>query len=246
MSERLRRAFRVRDLQLRQSEDGKPIVEGYAAVFDSDSVELGWGFIEQIAKGAFRETLGQNPDVALTFNHDANFAIARTINGTLTLREDEVGLRFEAELDPEDPDVQKIVPKIRSGLVRQMSFAFWMLAWRWIEDREPPLRIIEKVDLDGGDVSIVVFPAYPATEVLVRARAFVEAIAGGRAAEVFPELRDGKALTPASRELVARAVEALGALLAPPTPPATPGFTRGRQLVAAREKAGFAAVTGPP
>jgi hypothetical protein len=74
-------------------ENKKPKLVGYAAVFDKFSEDM-WGFKEKIAKGAFAESLKRQDDVRMLFNHDPNFVIARTTNGTLKLREDDKGLYF--------------------------------------------------------------------------------------------------------------------------------------------------------
>ena len=67
--------------------DGGRTVSGYAALYNSESEDLG-GFREVIAPGAFRSVLQKSPDVILNFNHDANYILGRTSAGTLQLRED--------------------------------------------------------------------------------------------------------------------------------------------------------------
>jgi hypothetical protein len=46
--------------------------------------------------------------------------LARTKSGTLRLAEDERGLRIDATLDPTDPDVQRLIPKMKRGDMSQM------------------------------------------------------------------------------------------------------------------------------
>jgi HK97 family phage prohead protease len=87
--------------------------------------------------------------------------IARTTNGTLTLAEDETGLRVEATLDPADADVAYIAPKLRAGLIDEMSFAFRITSGLWSPDYSE--YRIDRFDLHRGDVAIVGFGANPAT-----------------------------------------------------------------------------------
>src|SRR3990167_10472099 len=89
-----RRAF---PLTLRSDGATRRLV-GHAAIFESDSEEMGWfaPYKERIAKGAFDAALervraGIDAVFAL-LNHDENYVIASTNDGTLDLSVDEVGL----------------------------------------------------------------------------------------------------------------------------------------------------------
>jgi hypothetical protein len=77
------------------------------------------GYIETIARGAFRQTLADGADVQLLVNH-TGLPLGRTRSGTLRLAEDDRGLRVEADLDAGDPDVQRLVRKLDGAdLVRR-------------------------------------------------------------------------------------------------------------------------------
>lgn len=146
------------------AEDGDSIkVSGYAAVFNQET-DIGGQFREQIKPGAFKEAVGRD-DVVFLVNHDG-LPLARTRSGTLSLKEDKHGLFIESELDASDPDVQKIVPKMRRGDLDKMSFGFIPVGQEWDESGETPLRTITKVEL--FDVSIVTQPAYEGTEIGLR------------------------------------------------------------------------------
>jgi HK97 family phage prohead protease len=123
-------------------------------------------YTEVMAQGAFEKTLGSNPNVPLVLGHDSLRRIASTENGTLQLSEDDEGLLTLAQLDPTDADVAYIVPKIRSGLQKEMSFRFSIVSSQWSPDYTE-LRITE-VDIDRGDVSIVGFGANPHTSAELR------------------------------------------------------------------------------
>lgn len=144
--------------------DGSTIkVSGYAAVF-GDEADIGGGFREVILPGAFTEAIARD-DVMFLVNHDG-LPLARTRSGTLKLTEDSRGLKIDADLDPDDPDVKAIVPKMKRGDLDKMSFAFWAEVQAWDETTTPPLRMISKVRL--YDVSIVNNPAYGGTEIGLR------------------------------------------------------------------------------
>ncbi|MEM9523637.1 MAG: HK97 family phage prohead protease [Pseudomonadota bacterium] len=139
-------------------------VQGYAAVFDAPT-EIGDYFVELIAPGAFTESLARSDDVPFLINH-RDLPLARTGSGTLRLVEDERGLRVETELDPSDPDVMRIVPKMKRGDLSKMSFAFRAVREEWDESGDMPRRTIHEAEL--FDVSIVTDPAYQATEIGLR------------------------------------------------------------------------------
>lgn len=145
-------------------EDGGAIkVSGYAAVFNSETV-IGGSFRERIAVGAFSKAVGRD-DVMFLINHDG-LPLARTKSGTLSIREDEKGLFMETELDPTDPQVQSIIPKMKRGDLDKMSFAFRATGETWDESGAMALRTITEADL--FDVSIVTYPAYADTSIGLR------------------------------------------------------------------------------
>lgn len=177
-----------------REESGAPVLRGYAATF-GQPYDMG-AFREVVDPAAFNRTLGTQPDVRLLVDHEGQ-PLARTRSGTLTLTPDEVGLRVEATLDPTDPDVQRLAPKMRRGDLDQMSFAFRVPAGGDMWSPDYALRTLRTIELNGGDVSVVTYPANPATTVALRARdsrtaacAFITAVMG--------EVRSGRALSAAT------------------------------------------------
>ena len=156
-----RRTYTVRDVEARADGDGMRL-SGYAAVFNDSSLPL--PFKESIAPGAFRKTLSETPDVRLLINHEG-LPLARTKNGTLTLEEDERGLRFDADL-ADTQEGRDIYELVKRGDVDQMSFAFRVIRQKWNDDRSR--RVLTEVSLADGDVSVVTYTAYPTTTVEAR------------------------------------------------------------------------------
>lgn len=147
-------------------------LQGYAAVFNSPSEDLG-GFREVLAPGCFTRALASaNLSCHLMWNHDPSTVFASTRNGTLELVQDKKGLRVWARVDMEDPDAQRVVGKVRSGLVDQMSFAFTVDddGEEWEVRDGKPWRTISQVS-GLYDASVVTEPAYQATKVEVLERA---------------------------------------------------------------------------
>jgi len=148
--------------EIRAEADGIK-VEGYAAVFNEET-EIAGLFREKIESGAFSEAIGRD-DVVFLINHEG-LPLARTRSGTLTLTEDDRGLKMATTLDPDDPDVRNIAGKMKRGDLDKMSFAFLPEVQEWDDSGDLPVRTIKKASL--FDVSVVTTPAYKGTEIGLR------------------------------------------------------------------------------
>ena len=161
-SQRERRVFSSHELRA-EGEANAPMIVGYIARFNSLSDDLG-GFIEMIRPGAFAKTI-QESDIRALWQHNPEMVLGRTKNGTLKLREDDVGLL--AEITPPDTTwARDAVASIRRGDVDQASFGFDVVRDEWNWENRPNIRTLVEVKL--FDVSPVTFPAYPATSMAVR------------------------------------------------------------------------------
>jgi len=154
-------------LEVKTEENGKTVIRGYAAVFDSESQDLG-GFVERVLPGAFDDVLRTNPDVFGKYNHSR--VIGRTSSGTMKLTVDNRGLRYEISPPKAAADVVELIER---GDVRGSSFAFRTKGdgERWYKDeRGRMVREIRRFDF-LGDAGPVDTPAYLATETYVSKRA---------------------------------------------------------------------------
>lgn len=165
MSQKDREVRAGTPIEFRNDDPDAPArVMGYAAVYNERTM-IGDFFEEVIAPGAFDAALERGDDTVFLVDH-AGLPLARTSSGTLTLSHDARGLRVETDLDQSDPDVQRIVPKMKRGDLSKMSFAFRAKREAWDETGAVPLRTILEVEL--FDVSIVTDPAYAGTEIGLR------------------------------------------------------------------------------
>lgn len=159
----------TRKFELRADSGGALTLTGYASTFDPYEMYGGpkeYGWIEQLAPTAFDKTLREKPDLHLLVNHEG-MPLARTKSGTLQLDVDDVGLKVTAQLDRDDPDVQRLETKMRRGDMDEMSFAFRVKGQTWSAATgfsDPNThRLITEVSLHKGDVSVVNFGANPTT-----------------------------------------------------------------------------------
>ena len=153
-----RRDFTTEDVEIREASDGKLKFSGYAST--SETPYTVGGFEETFARGAFKRCLQEDPDVVLLIEHKG-LPLARTKSGTMTLSEDQRGLKVDAELDPADPDVQAILPKMKRGDLTEMSFAFRATDDEWSE--RDTKRVVRSATIHKGDVSIVTHGANETT-----------------------------------------------------------------------------------
>ncbi len=137
--------------------------------------EMG-GWMETVEPGAFKRTLGRNPDVAFLLNHGGT-TMARTQAGTMTLAEDGAGLVVDAQLNTERSDVNDLVIAMRDKNINEMSFAFRVTQQQWLNGAGEEVdwrdlsgidRRIQAVDIHKGDVSAVNYGANPYTDASLR------------------------------------------------------------------------------
>lgn len=159
-------------LKLRQADDQKRFIDGYAAVFNKPTII--WDFEEIIAPGAFKRAINEKQDVRALFNHDPNYPLGRTKHGTLVLREDSTGLWTETSLSTTNPTALSVYDFIQRGDVDGMSFAFTVRKQEWefqeLGSEQLDRRIITEIGV-MYDVGPVTYPAYEQTSIKIRSDA---------------------------------------------------------------------------
>jgi HK97 family phage prohead protease len=170
---------------VRADEDGSKKLDGYAAVFNKETV-IGDYFREVIEPGAFKGAL-KDGDVRGLFNHDPNQVLGRTASKTMKLVEDDKGLRYV--ITPPDTTLGRdVLALVDRGDVTGSSFGFTVKRDSWTRPTGPgdlPLRTIHEVEW-LRDVGPVTFPAYE--ETTVQARDAAAAIATAEAITTPPGL----------------------------------------------------------
>jgi len=158
--------IRTYKAELRASKgDEPPQITGYAAIYDSYSEDMG-GWYERIASGAFTEALSGS-DIRCLINHDPNMVMGRCKSKTLRVIEDSTGLAIAC--DPPDTQYSRdLQESMKRGDIDQMSFCFVAADTDWSETHNGlPVRTITKF-AELYDVSVVTYPAYPATSAQCR------------------------------------------------------------------------------
>ena len=181
-------------------EDGENLkIEGYFAVFNS-IYDIGAGMSEEIAPGAFSETL--SGDIRALVNHDTTLVLGRTSAHTLELREDTRGLWGSISINPNDTDAMNLYQRVKRGDVSQCSFGFDIIE----EDTE----ILENGDVHWTikkvklyEVSCCTFPAYESTNISARSEErdrLLERKAEAWRTKMKERIKDVKSITPEEKD----------------------------------------------
>ena len=149
--------------------DGTLHIAGYVNVTGKMSRPVitgkGQKVIEMIEERAFQNALSHAGNVKMTKDHEANYVLAETGNKTLSLKEDNIGLRAEADVT----DAQTIA-EAKAGKIKGWSFGMKHIQ-DTIEERagQLPLRHVKEFDLDHITLAVNKRPVYAATSVEIRA-----------------------------------------------------------------------------
>ena len=170
VNEREYREINFGQIEIREADDGRKIVEGFAprleveyTLFSSGDYELR----EMIDRHAFDET--DMRDVIMQYDHEGR-VFARKSNGTLQLETDDHGLKIRADLGGTEIGRQ-LYEEIKGGYTTKMSFGFTVSKQERTEEEAEGKTIIHR-KITGikklYDVSAVSLPANDATEITSR------------------------------------------------------------------------------
>jgi HK97 family phage prohead protease len=173
-------------VELRKSEDGRMVVEGYATTFDQPYRLMGDKDVtinEQVDRHAFDET--DMSDVIMQYDHEGR-VFARLSNGTLQLEADDHGLKITADLGGTEIGRQ-LFEEIDGGYTNKMSFGFTVTGDKKTrsKDENGHITVLRTITKIGKlyDVSAVSLPANDATEISARS------IGDGLIAEALEEVK---------------------------------------------------------
>jgi|SRR5579884_2803310 len=166
MSKTERRYINLTLAEFRAEQDGdKTFISGYAARFNQASDPAKLGYAEVIKPGAFSRALKEKQDVRALINHEPSKILGRSTANTLSLSEDENGLKWRCEM-PNTSYARDLMESIKRGDVSQCSFGFRAQKQAWVEPTaKDGVMTRELHDVDLFDVSAVTFPVYDGTSV---------------------------------------------------------------------------------
>lgn len=158
--------IRLKSFEAECRNDGSFKIGGYVNVTERESELLysskrkKW-FNEVVKQGAFKRSLDSGKEIPLLLEHDYEKRLADTSN-TLTITEDQIGLRFDAVINDSE-----VYEKVKSKEINNCSFGFLPIE----QEFEAINDLREKrylKDLDLLEISLVHNPAYVGSLVEVR------------------------------------------------------------------------------
>jgi uncharacterized protein len=197
------------EFEVREDGDGMTL-SGYAAKFNEPSEPL--PFIERIKPGAFKRSINSRNDIKLLWNHNTDMVLGSTRAGTLTLKEDEVGLRVMALL-PDTSFGRDARVSIARGDVTGFSFGFTVPAGgdSWSSDgSERTLKSVRLMEVSTG----VAFPAYPSTNGTAQVRGLDKVaernnIDADALADALLKIEDGQTISVDEAAMLSRVINDL-------------------------------------
>lgn len=122
--------------------------------------------VEEVEPRAFADAISRAGNITVTVDHDSSHIYASTDDGTLTLKEDAIGLHADVLI--KDPD---LIDLARKGKIRGWSFGMYNVQDE-MENRADgllPIRHIKALELDHLTLVVKKQPVYSATSVELRA-----------------------------------------------------------------------------
>ena len=168
------------------------IIDGYVNAVGRDSrpIRCQTGdFVEQVEPGVFRKALARAKNVELLLNHRKDRRLGSIADGSLTLTEDNIGLRAHAEVTDAET-----IQKARNKQLTGWSFGMYVNDSE-MEQRSNTIPRRRLKDIDIFEVSVIdntMLPCYAGTSVECRAEgdALVETRAFDDTVEVNEVLPD--------------------------------------------------------
>jgi HK97 family phage prohead protease len=154
--------------ELRKSATGSRTLKGYAARFNSRSVDLG-GFVEQLMPGCFAESLAAGDEIRALLDHDHTKILARRSNGSLRISEDSVGLGVDFDV-PATSYGDDLLACVDAGLIAGMSFGMYCMEDRWqdLQENGQAIKLRSVTRAEVFEVTATSIPAYPSTTLAAR------------------------------------------------------------------------------
>ena len=132
-------------MEIRKLENNKLHIQGYVNITDKASrviSENGIKFSESVQPRCFQRALNKADDVLFLLNHDMDKKLGSLKDGNLVLKEDNIGLYLDAEVDSEE-----LVNLYNDGGFSGFSYGFKTVDDSFEERNGNKVRTLKDIDL---------------------------------------------------------------------------------------------------
>lgn len=205
------------EFQFRASEDGTSVFEGYASIFSQPSKPIvdelargGQPYIETVAPGAFKRTLGSGRRQSFVVDHDERMMISSSPSGPLRLAEDTRGLHVESPW-PRTHYADNVRALYDAGERLGMSMLFGTPKGgdSWERSGSRDRRTVNEAILKHVSVLATMEPAYSGTVATFRALAEQTESDAEDIEALVDALREGRKLDDGEFNLLNRLADAV-------------------------------------
>jgi hypothetical protein len=151
-------------------DESTPRIVGLGSVYGQTTRIKGWWaeWDEEVAAGAWKNTISRDADIRSMKNHDVNWLLGRTTAGTLLLEDRDEGLWYEVDINPDDPNAMATHAQVSRQDISGSSVWFRVVSERWDEPTDDnDLEVAKRTILEAElfEVGPVTFPAFTQTTV---------------------------------------------------------------------------------
>ena len=143
------------------TDDSPAVLTGYPLVWNVLSSDRG-GYVVRLLAGSAQFTA----EVHALWNHDYTELLASTHNGSLRLKEDDVGIKCEIDL-PNTTSGRDVGEYVRTGLIRGMSFGMVDMPQGQFST-ENGVKILNANSYTVDEVTVTPIPAFVQTNIAVK------------------------------------------------------------------------------
>ncbi len=161
----IERYFTSSKISATENDNSPGTLSGYVTRWDMLSHDRG-GYRDLFRPGVFSNLAEDQSNVMAYRDHDDTVYLGRTINNSLRLATDDVGLLFELDL-PDTQDGRDTAALVRRGDFGGMSFGYIPDQFSWRKRENVPVR--EHLSGHLLEVSVVFDPAFQKTSVELNA-----------------------------------------------------------------------------
>jgi len=157
--------------EAREEQNGEKILDGLFIPYNQET-ELWRGFYEEIASGAFTESL-RNSDIRVLYNHNSDIVLGREKSHTAVISERSDGVYCKISINQSDTEALNIYERVKRGDISGNSFGFYPTKEIYRDKGNDEIKVVV-TEGELVELSVCPFPAYEQTNISARKKSYEE------------------------------------------------------------------------